>query len=273
MTSKIERTVRTQASTPTTSRLCLNGDGTAVGDVEPRRTHRAVAFDPCNSRRRQRRRRLAARQAQPVRDRAPAPVILFLAANPRGTGGLELADECATIQRELRMVNHRDQLRFEARWAVSIDDVMRHVTELEPHVIHFGGHGQDTGILFQESGQPQLVSTRALTMVIGATAQHARVVLLNCCHSAAQAEQLRTETDCVIAMDGAVHDAAARVFATRFYGALGNGRSAGNAFAQGIAALAAHQLPDEWLPRCVTRDGIDAHEIFLFDHDAIKPQI
>ena len=49
----------------------------------------------------------------------------------------------------------------------------------------------------------------------------------------------------------------------RFYGALGNRCSVGNAVAQGVAALAAKRLPDEFLPRCATRDGVDAGEVFL----------
>ena len=45
--------------------------------------------------------------------------------------------------------------------------------------------------------------------------------------------------------------------------ALGNRRSIGNAVEQGIAALAAKQLPDEVLPHCLTRSGIDAHRVLL----------
>jgi len=42
-------------------------------------------------------------------------VILFLAANPEGTNPL-----------------HRDDFRFESRWAVGIDELMRHLMELDP---------------------------------------------------------------------------------------------------------------------------------------------
>jgi hypothetical protein len=64
-------------------------------------------------------------------------------------------------------------------------------------------------------------------------------------------------------MNGAVGDDAARSFAVSFYRALGNGRSVGNAVAQAVATLAAKQLPDEHLPVCWTRDGINADELFL----------
>lgn len=192
-------------------------------------------------------------------------VILFLAANPRGSNPLKLGEECAEIQRELKMTPNRDDFHFESRWAVSIDELMRHLTELDPTVIHFSGHGGGSvGLMFQdEQGQPQPVPGRALAMMVEAAARNVRVVVLNACYSTEQAEVLRVKIDCIVGMDGAIGDDAARAFAIRFYGALGNRRSIGNAVEHGIAALAAKQLPDEVLPRCLTRDGFDAHEVLL----------
>lgn len=195
----------------------------------------------------------------------PKHVILFLAANPDGTDPLKLGDECAEIQRELKMTRHRDDFHFESRWAVSIDELMRHLTELDPTVIHFSGHGDPSaGLLLQdEQGQPQPVSARALAMMVEAAARSVRVVVLNACYTTVQADALRAKVDCIVGMSGAIGDIAARAFAIRFYGALGNRRSIGNAVAQGIAALAAKQLPDEALPRCATRDGVHADQVFL----------
>jgi len=192
-------------------------------------------------------------------------VILFLAANPRGSNPLKLGEECAEIQRELKMTPNRDDFHFESRWAVGIDELMRHLTELDPTVIHFSGHGGgSSGLMFQdEQSQPQPVSGRALAMMVDAAARNARVVVLNACYSTEQANVLRAKVDCIVGMDGAIGDDAARAFAIRFYGALGNRRSIGNAVAHGIAALAAKQLPDEVLPRCLTRDGIDANKVLL----------
>jgi hypothetical protein len=195
----------------------------------------------------------------------PKHVILFLAANPDGTSPLKLGEECAEIQRELKMTPHRDDFHFESRWAVSIDELMRHLTELDPIVVHFSGHGDRcAGLLLQgEQGQPQPVSARALAMMVEAAARSVCVVVLNACYTTVQADALRAKVDCIVGMSGAIGDAAARAFAIRFYGALGNRRSIGNAVAQGIAALAAKQFPDEVLPRCVTRDGVNAEQVFL----------
>jgi len=211
------------------------------------------------------RRSRRARQQHPAAPAERRDVLLYLAANPPGTGPLSLSEECAEIQRELAMSPHRDDLRFESRWAVSVDALMRHLLELDPAVIHLSSHGiGQTGLVLQgEAGQWQPVPARALAMIIEATAPNARVLVLNACYSADQADALCATVDCVIGMAGAIGDTAARAFAARFYGALGNRRSIGNAVAQGIAALAAKQLPDEDLPRCRTRPGVSADTVFL----------
>lgn len=191
-------------------------------------------------------------------------VILFLAANPRGSNSLDLAGECAAIQREIKMARHRDDFRFESRWAVDIDELMRHLRELDPTVVHFSGHGGGSaGLILENDGMPQTISGRSLKMIVSSAAQSVRVVLLNACYSVVQADMLRAEVDCVVGMDGAIGDLAARKFAVQFYGALGDRRSVGNAVENGIAALAAYDLPDELLPCCVTRNGVDAHQVFL----------
>jgi hypothetical protein len=197
-------------------------------------------------------------------------VILFAAACPHNSNPLKLGEECADIQRELRMAPNRDDFRFEPRWAVGIDELMRWMTELDPTVIHFSGHGSaQAGLLLQdEHGDPQPVPARALAMMVAAAACHARVVVLNACFSNEHADALRATVDCVVGMAGAIGDHAARAFAIRFYAALGNRRSIGNAVAHGIATLAAKQLPDAVLPRCITRDGVDAHQLILHPRGA-----
>jgi hypothetical protein len=213
--------------------------------------------------------------------------ILFLAANPSRSSPLALDQECAAIERELRMAVHRDDFEFRSKWAVTVDEMMRHLGELQPAVIHFSGHGAGTaderssaaardlvipddsagaqrGIyLLDDRGGPQLVTARALTMMIRSAAASARVVVLNACYSDSQADAVRSVVDCVVGMAGAIDDAAARSFAVGFYRALGNRRSVGNAVDQAVATLAAKGMPDEVLPRCLARDGVDKYQVLL----------
>ena len=213
--------------------------------------------------------------------------ILFLAANPSKGSGIALDRECAAIEHELRLTSHRDDFEFRSKWAVTVDEMRRHLGEIEPTIIHFSGHGAApdgsgssattrdivpagdftaarSGIyLLGDDGGPQLVTARALTMMIKSAAASARIVVLNACYSDSQADAVCSVVDCVVGMAGAIHDDAARSFAVGFYRALGNRRSLGNAFDQAVAALAAKGMPDEVLPRCVARHGIDAYRMTL----------
>lgn len=161
---------------------------------------------------------------------------------------------------------------------------------MQPTIVHFSGHGNTStgshahdgqrrdieaprgaGIYLQDERRSQYVSDRALAQMIASAAPSARVIVLNACFSAAVAESLRHVVGCVVGMDGAVGDDAARSFAVAFYRALGNRRSVGNAVAQAIATLAAKQLPDKDLPVCRTRDGVSADQIFLPSPSVTRP--
>lgn len=69
--------------------------------------------------------------------------ILFLAANPSQTPSLDLEEELRSLEQELRGVKFRDSITLIARHAVRPDDLIRHVREDKPNVIHFSGHGMD----------------------------------------------------------------------------------------------------------------------------------
>jgi hypothetical protein len=214
--------------------------------------------------------------------------ILFLAANPSTTAKLALDEECAAIERELRLAEHRD-FQFVSRWAVTVDELMRHFNELQPTVIHFSGHGatsvpapdgsaqtlrdviglddraRDQGgiYLHDERGREQLVTGDALTKMIKAASSSARLVVLNACYTESQAAVVCSAVDCVVGMVHAIDDESARAFAVAFYRALGNRRSVGNAVEQAIATLAAKRLPGEHQPRCRCRGGLEPAQVFL----------
>lgn len=210
--------------------------------------------------------------------------VLFLAADPGDATRLAHDEECAAIEHELRLTLCRDEFEFRSKWAVSIDEMMRHLNEYLPTILHFSGHGSAgnripnngvcrshrdvdaagcAGIHLQDDRRSQYVSAQALAQMIASAAPSTRVVVLNACFSDAVAGALCDTVDCVVGMNGAIGDEAARSFAVSFYRALGNRRSIGNAIAQSVATLAAKQLPYEHLPVCRTRCGISADHLFL----------
>lgn len=206
------------------------------------------------------------RQAAAVGDaEAAAPLrIAFVAANPSDTEQLRLGEECMETQRELKLAPHRADFAFESRWAMTVDELIRFLNEIDPAVIHVAGHGSTRGLVLQDDrGGPDPISPRALAMIIRVAAPNARLVVLNTCSGLEHAEAVCREVDAVVAMAGPITDVGARLFAARLYGGLGCRKSIGNAVAQGVARLAAAGLSDESLPRCVTRDGIDAERLVL----------
>jgi serine/threonine protein kinase len=197
--------------------------------------------------------------------------ILFVAANPDGTSRLELHEQCADIEGELRLTEGRDELVFQAKWAVTVDELMRHLLTFKPTIVHFNGQGgaadaARAGARIQlkgEDGGPQLVDARALTRMIAAAAPSVRLVVLNACFSDEMARELCQAVDCVVGMRGAIGDASARSFAVAFYRALGFRRSVRNAVEQAGATLAGKNHPDDRGPVCVARNDIDPDALFL----------
>jgi hypothetical protein len=84
---------------------------------------------------------------------------------------------------------------------------------------------------------------------------------LNACYSELQAEAIVAEIDCAIGMRSAVGDPAAIVFAASLYRALAFGKSVGEAYAQGRAALLLDGMPENIVPILLARDGVDPYRL------------
>jgi hypothetical protein len=209
---------------------------------------------------------------------------LFLAANPTNTQALALDREARAIQVELERSGYRDRLVFETRWATEPLDLLRELRWIKPAIIHYCGHGSPAGLILQSaSGEAQLVPAGAIAETLAATAAPVKVIVLNACYSDQLAGELLAHADCVVGMDSAVADHAARSFAIGFYGALGEHEPVATAFRQGCAALRLdefHDMPpssrdsrdlasaerakaDEITPRLRVRPGVDASRLVL----------
>ena len=103
--------------------------------------------------------------------------ILFLAANPSGTDRLALDREAHAIHAELKRSGYRDRFVFETRWVAEPLDLLRELRELEPTVVHFGGHGGGDGLCFQAAdGRARVVPPAALTAAFGAAGASVKLV-------------------------------------------------------------------------------------------------
>lgn len=194
--------------------------------------------------------------------------VLFLSANPAGTGQLQLDEEIREIAQKLRFSDYRDSVDLIPHLAARPDDFLQALLEHTPHVVHFSGHGSTTGelIFLDRDGNPKPVDADSLTWLFRALTDNVRVVLLNACHSEKQATAIADVVDCTIGMTKEIGDAAAIVFAASFYRAVGFGRSVQDAFNVGIAALRLEGISGYETPTIKTRAGIDAARIMLVDN-------
>lgn len=189
--------------------------------------------------------------------------ILFLAANPQGTSRLRLDEEAKEICQGLERSRERSKFFVETRWAVDANALRRALLDVEPHIVHFAGHGmgnsdsalerpgmRDVGPVMRTSasgaeglvlqaadGKPKLASSRALANLFGLFPEQIECVLLNACYSEIQAEAIHQHVDYVIGMNRAIGDEAAISFAVGFYDALGADRPYDVAYEFGRSAV------------------------------------
>ncbi|MCI5158241.1 MAG: CHAT domain-containing protein [Candidatus Electrothrix sp. AUS1_2] len=191
--------------------------------------------------------------------------VLFLAANPSGTARLQLDEEIRQITAKIRASEHRDALDVVSRFAVRADDLLQALLENKPHIVHFSGHGSETGeiLVADDNGNSKPISQAALTHLFKTLRDNIRVVLLNACFSSTQAEAITSTIDCAIGMNKEIGDIAAIVFAASFYRAIGFGKSVRDAFELGKAALLIEGITEENTPELLLRNGVNASEITL----------
>ncbi|MGD1853391.1 MAG: 4a-hydroxytetrahydrobiopterin dehydratase [Leptolyngbyaceae cyanobacterium] len=183
-------------------------------------------------------------------------IILFLAANPKGTPRLRLDEEVRDIVEGLERSKHREKFELIQRWAVRPRDVQRAMLDVQPNIVHFSGHGSgEEGLLFEdEMGNPKLVEGNALARLFDLFSDTVRCVVLNGCYSEMQAQSISEYIDNVVGMQQAIGDQAALNFSVSFYDALGAGRSVGFAYDLGCNAIQMAGIPEQLAPVLKQKD-------------------
>ncbi|MBT9312072.1 AAA-like domain-containing protein [Leptothoe kymatousa] len=175
--------------------------------------------------------------------------ILILAVNPKDTTELRLDEEIRQIKEALKLSEGRANFELIIEPAVRTGDLHRHLLQHKPHIVHFSGHGVGSrGLAFEDkNGVAKLISTATLTRLFRLCGG-VECVLLNACHSVAQADAILEHVDHVIGMNDAIGDQASIKFAEGFYDGLGYGRSYGDAFEFGLVGIGAEGIPEEETP-------------------------
>lgn len=191
-------------------------------------------------------------------------VVLVLAANPAADRPLQLDEEVRLITTELRASEYRDVIRLESRWAVRPLDILQAINEIKPTIVHFIGHGTRDGYLaFQgDNNTVKRVSIQAFAETMQAN-EGIKLVFLNACFSIAQAQAVVPYIPAAIGMTDEIEDKSARIFAAKFYSAIGFGHSVKRAYQQARAALLLEDLPNEEVVFLVTDPAIEPDDFIL----------
>lgn len=191
--------------------------------------------------------------------------VLFLAANPQRSSPLQLDNEAREIGNKIRASKYRDDLELVTRWAIRPDDLQQSLLEIEPHVLHFSGHGTEDEaiVLVGEHENAAPVTKEALRHLLSVLKDNLRLVVLNACYSRPQAEAIVECIDCAIGMNSAITDRAALLFAGSFYRALGFGRNVSQAFELARSTLKLEGIPNDATPELLVRSGVDPTRVFL----------
>lgn len=224
-------------------------------------------------------------EAAPAIERSQPVKILFLAANPDGTERLRLDREARAIEEALRAGGLRDRFELQQSWAVSSAELQDSLLRYAPDVVHFSGHGEESGAPVLEPSTvtrhltppagsvegkgdtSEVPLVEALAELFSLAKGNIRCVLLNSCHSEAQARALAEHIDCVIGMPTSVNDAVAIQFSWAFYHALGCGENLRRSFDLACAQAKLAGASDRDAPRLFA-PRTDPAAIVLARHDS-----
>jgi len=176
--------------------------------------------------------------------------ILFLASEPTDAGRLRLGAELQEVRNRL---SNNPAFEIKDRQAVKPDDVLQTILNYKPNIVHFSGHGQDTGeICFEdEKGNSKTIPPEALASLFELVTEHVKCVLINACYSEVQAKAISQFVPIVIGTKKEISDSAAIKFSTGFYTALDpdlSQKSLLKAYDSGCIAIRFESLPEHLTP-------------------------
>src|SRR5262249_17723253 len=117
-----------------------------------------------------------------------------------------------------------------------------------PHVIHFSGHGSESGeVLFlNDQRKVEKVGVDEVARLLRVCSlDAARCAVMNFCYSGATAKETvrapSTDIQCAVGVEDRIDADDALQLSAGFYGALGSGRTVARAFVEGVSRLPADQ--------------------------------
>jgi hypothetical protein len=189
--------------------------------------------------------------------------ILLVCANPRGTDPLRTAEEDRTLRESLQLSPNRDHFEVETLNAATIDDLRRALLRKPFDVVHFSGHGTQTGLVFEDTNADPpagldvcdirrlrhlhfstIPATRPGKLIVPHSSalaellarRRVKIALLNACYSLSVGKITAIGLEYTIASTGPISDPGAIEFTRGFYDAIGAGTNVPDAYEEGLSA-------------------------------------
>jgi hypothetical protein len=188
---------------------------------------------------------------------SPAITILFLSADPSTESRLRLGEEVREIHEKLQLAKLREQIKLEQRMSVRPTDLSQSLLDTQPQIVHFSGHGSESGALCFEtlSGETHPIDADALSALFESFAKHVDCVLLNACYSEIQGKAIAKHINYVIGMNQAIGDRAAIAFSIGFYQGVGAGRNIEDAYKLGCVQIRLQGILEHLTPVLIRREN------------------
>lgn len=191
--------------------------------------------------------------------------ILYLAANPIDTGHLRLQEEARDLQERIRLGPHRDAFEVIHCLAARPKDLLRGLQEVQPHIMHFSGHGNYDKeiVLLDDQGKSRPIMPQDLAGLVGLFKTNLKVALMSSCYGRRQAEALHQVLDFTIGMNQPISDEGAVSFSAAFYQVLASGGSIRQAFESARLLTSMEGRPVFGVSDLLVRDSADVNQPFV----------
>ena len=192
--------------------------------------------------------------------------VLFLGSSPRQSAPLALKQESKAIGHAIGDVKGgRRRVRLVSKMHVDPDELVEHLNQYAPDVVHLSGHGGDEGILLEtDMGATSRLTPSLFARVLARETHHPiKAVYLNACESTDFEAELLRRVSCVITVSDEIEDDAAREFSTVFYRDLALGRTFREAFDGAKDRLEMKGIPDHEVVNITFGPNVDPATLAL----------
>ena len=165
--------------------------------------------------------------------------ILFVASNPKGEKDLKLDHEIRELRQRIRLSNLRDNIEVCEIWAVTIEDLVQSILDIEPHILHFAGHSTVAGIKLHSNtpGKSVIIPTEKLKNVLREFKTTLNCVIFNSCDSLNHAKIISEQIEYCIGYPSVIFDNSAIAFSVGFYSAFASGKDLQTSFKIGLSLI------------------------------------